>query len=180
VQSAKEAGLSHLVIPYLQEDVRRTLDDYRRLCERFNAAAEQAKQTGIQLAYHNHAFEFEPKDGGQRGFDVMIKEFSPDMKFEVDVFWVQVGGQDPVALINSLPGRVSQLHLKDLNKSIQTPNFGSLPPEAFQELGNGVIDMVPIVEAGLAAGVDHCHVEQDHSPNPLDSIRQSIAYLKSR
>jgi sugar phosphate isomerase/epimerase len=102
------------------------------------------------------------------------------MKFEVDVFWVQVGGQDSVALINSLSGRVSQLHLKDLNKSVETPNFGSLPPEAFEELGDGVIDMVPIVEAGLAAGVEHCHVEQDHSPSPLDSIRQSIAYLKTR
>ena len=36
----------------------------------------------------------------------------------------------------------------------------------------------PIIEAGKAAGVAHCHVEQDHSPNPLASIKESVAYLK--
>lgn len=179
LDAAHESGLSHLVIPYLQAEVRGSLDDYRRLCERFNQAAEQAKKAGIQLAYHNHAFEFEPKDGGKCGFDVMMKEFSPDMKFEVDVFWVEVGGKNPAELVRSLKGRVSQLHLKDLNKSVKTPNYGSIPAEAFEELGDGVIDMRPIVEAGLEAGVAHCHVEQDFSPHPLDSIRQSMAYLKS-
>ncbi len=179
VEAAHDAGLSHLVIPYLQAEVRGNLDDYRRLCERFNQAAEKSKQAGIQLAYHNHAFEFEPKEGEQCGFDVMVKEFSPDMKFEVDVFWVQVGGKDPSELIRSLKGRVSQLHLKDLNKSIKTPNYGSIPPEAFEELGDGVIDMVPIVEAGQEAGVELCHVEQDFSPNPLESIRESMTYLKN-
>jgi sugar phosphate isomerase/epimerase len=178
LESAHESGLSHLVIPYLQAEVRQSLDDYRSLCERFNVAAEKAKQAGIQLAYHNHAFEFEPKEGGQCGYDVMVKEFSPEMKFEVDVFWVQVGGKNPADLVRSLKGRVSQLHLKDLNESIQTPNYGSIPPEAFEELGDGVIEMTPILEAAADAGVDHCHVEQDHSPYPLESIRQSMTYLK--
>ena len=102
-----------------------------------------------------------------------------EMKFEVDVFWVQVGGKDPVALIRSLKGRVSQLHLKDLNASIDTPNYGSIPPEAFEELGDGVIPMEPIIEVAAEAGVDHCHVEQDHSPHPLQSIRESMQHLNS-
>ena len=179
LESANEAGLSHLVIPYLQDRNRKTLDDYRQLSERCNRAAEQAKEAGIQLAYHNHAFEFEPKEGGKTGYEIMIEEFSPDMKFEVDVFWVQVGGKDPVELIRSLKGRVSQLHLKDLNKSVQTPNYGSIPKEAFEELGDGVIPMEPIIEVAETAGVDICHVEQDHSPNPLQSIRESMSHLKT-
>lgn len=178
LEAAHEAGLSHLVIPYLQAEVRESLDDYRRLCQRFNQAAEKAKKAGIQLSYHNHAFEFEPKADGKCGFDVMMQEFSPDMKFEVDVFWVEVGGHDPAELVRSLKGRVSQLHLKDLNKSVSTPNFGSIPSEAFEELGDGTIDMIPILEAAMEAGVEHCHVEQDHSPHPLASIRQSMDYLK--
>lgn len=178
LETANQYGLSDLVIPYLQADVRETLDDYRRLCERFNTAAEKAKRAGIQLAYHNHAFEFEPKKDDVCGYDVMIKEFSPDMKFEVDVFWVEVGGRDPSDLIRSLKGRVSQLHLKDLNKSVKTPEYGSIPPEAFEELGDGVIDMRPILKAAMDANVQFCHVEQDHSPHPLQSIRESMDYLK--
>ena len=131
LDQAHEAGLTDLVIPYLADRNRKNLDDYRLLSERCNKAAEQAKQAGIQLSYHNHAFEFEPKEDGKCGYDVMIEEFSRDMAFEVDVFWVVVGGKDPVQLIQSLKGRVSQLHLKDLNKSVKTPNFGSLAPEAF-------------------------------------------------
>ena len=107
-----------------------------------------------------------------------MERFSEDMKFEVDVFWVEVGGRDAAKLVRSLKGRVSQLHLKDLQTSIKTPNFGSIPNEAFEELGDGKIDMVPILEAALDADVEHCHVEQDHSPHPIKSIQQSMKHLE--
>ena len=179
LDKANEHGLTHLVIPYLADKNRKTLDDYKTLCERCNKGAEQAKKAGIQLAYHNHAFEFKPMDGGKTGYDVMMKEFSPDMQFEVDVFWVQVGGKDPVEMIRKLSGRVSQLHLKDLNKSVTTPSYGGVPKEGFEELGDGVIEMEPIIKVAAEANVKICHVEQDHSPHPIKSIQQSMAHLKT-
>ena len=174
---AKEIGLTHLVIPYLQDGNRRTLDDYKKVAENANKAAVLAKAAGIRLSYHNHAFEFQPKEGGKTGYDIFIEEFSPDMHFEIDVFWVKVGGHDPADLIAKLAGRVSQLHLKDLKKGTQVPEYGSLPQDAFKELGNGMIPMEPILEAAEKAGVKHCHVEQDHSPDPLKSIKESTEYL---
>ncbi|HRQ89508.1 MAG TPA: sugar phosphate isomerase/epimerase [Bacteroidia bacterium] len=175
---AKDAGLSHLVIPYLHADTRKTADDYRRIAERCNAAAALAKEAGIQLAYHNHQFEFQPLEGGGTGFEVFAETFVPEMKFELDVFWVKVGGLDPVELLGRLKGRVSQVHLKDLKAGIALPEFGKLPEDAFKELGQGVIAMEPIIEVAAAAGVVHAHVEQDQSPDPLASIRTSIEYLK--
>lgn len=177
LEKAKEAGLSHLVIPYLQEQDRKTLDDYKKIAANANKAAAKAKEAGIQLSYHNHAFEFQPQEGGKRGYDIFMEEFSADMKFEVDVFWVKVGGLEPAELIAKLGGRVSQLHLKDLKKGTEVPQFGSVPNDAFKELGNGMIPMEPILEAAGKAGVKHCHVEQDQSPDPLASIRQSVEYL---
>ena len=179
LEKANKIGLKHLVIPYLADKNRRNLDDYKLLCQRCNKAAEEAKKAGIQLAYHNHAFEFKPMDRGKTGYDVLIDEFSADMHFEVDVFWIQVGGKDPVKLVRDLKGRVSQLHLKDLNKSVKTPEYGGIPKEAFEELGDGVIDMEPIIEVAKEAGVKICHVEQDHSPHPIKSIQQSIEHLKT-
>ncbi|MGI9243390.1 MAG: sugar phosphate isomerase/epimerase family protein [Verrucomicrobiales bacterium] len=179
LEGAQEAGLSHLVIPYLHEHNRKTADDYKRLAGLFNAAAEKAKEAKIQLAYHNHNFEFKPIGGGGSGYDILVSELSPDMKFEVDVFWVKAAGVDPVELISKLKGRVSQLHLKDLKKGLELPNFGNLPEDAFKELGNGRIPMEPIIEAAAAAGVDHCHVEQDQSPDPIKSIGVSMEYLRS-
>lgn len=179
LEKAGEAGLTHLVVPYVHAHNRENLDGYRTLAERMNKAAAEAKEVGIQLSYHNHAFEFQPMEGGKCGYDIFIEEFTPEMQFEVDVFWIQVGGKDPVELIRSLEGRVSQLHLKDLEKGTKVPNFGGLPKEAFKELGNGMIPMEPIIEAAADAGVIHCHVEQDQSPDPIASIGQSMAYLRS-
>lgn len=178
VEAAKKIGLSHLVIPYLQDGNRKTLDDYKKVAENANKAADIADQAGIRLSYHNHNFEFEPKDGGKSGYDIFIEDFSPKMMFEIDVFWVKAAGIEPVELIKKLSGRVSQLHLKDLKDGIKVPNYASgLPADAFQELGDGIIPMEPILVAAKAAGVVHCHVEQDQSPDAMASIAQSIAYL---
>lgn len=179
LEGAKDAGISHLVIPYVHAHNRENLDGYRTLAERMNKAALLSKEAGIQLSYHNHAFEFQPMDGGKSGFDIFVEEFVPEMHFEVDVFWVVVGGKDPGELIKSLKGGVSQLHLKDLEKGTEVPNFGKLPKEAFRELGNGMIPMEPLIEAAAEAGVAHCHVEQDQSPDPIASIGTSMNYLKS-
>lgn len=179
LEKAHESGLSHLVIPYLQDGNRKSLDDYKKVAENANKAAVLAKKAGIQLAYHNHNFEFAPKDGGKTGYDIFIEQFSTDMKFEIDVFWVKVAGIDPAALISKLKGRVSQLHLKDLKEGVTTPNFGSpLSNDAFQALGEGVIPMEPILAAAKSAGVEHCHVEQDQSPDPIASVGRSVKYLE--
>lgn len=178
IEKALKTGLTHLVIPYLADKDRTTLDDYKRVAGHANQAAALAKKAGLQLSYHNHAFEFKPHEGGRTGFDVFMAEFGPDVHFELDIFWVKVGGVEPLDLIRKLAGRVSQVHLKDLKAGLTLPNFGGVPNDAFQELGDGIIPMEPILIAAKAAGVKHCHVEQDQSPDPLASIRQSMEYLK--
>jgi sugar phosphate isomerase/epimerase len=177
LEAAAEAGLSHLVIPYLHGHERANLDAYRQIVGRCNQAAQLAAEAGIQLAYHNHQFEFQPLDGGVTGFQIFTDDFIPEMKFEIDVFWVAVGGVRPAGLIRELEGRVSQLHLKDLKAGLQLPEFGRVPEDSFQPLGKGIIPMAAILEAATAAGVSHCHVEQDHSPDPIADIRASVEHL---
>lgn len=177
VEKAASLKVPNLVIPYLQDTARKSLDDYKSLAEKFNKAAEITKEAGIQLAYHNHNFEFEPKDGGKTGYDIFMAEFSKDLMFEIDVFWVKLAGIDPVDLIGKLSGRVSQLHLKDLKKGVAIPSYSSPEKDAFKEIGNGMIDMEPIMVAAQKAGVKHCHVEQDQSPHPIESIQESMKTL---
>jgi len=179
LDKAKEVGLSHLVVPYLHDHERGGADAYRKLAENFNKAAAISKEAGIQLSYHNHSFEFQTKGDEPSGFQVFIDEFSPDMQFEVDVFWIKAAGIEPVDMINKLIGRISQLHLKDLKGGMTLPIYNGMPKDGFEELGDGIIPMEPIIVAGRAAGVAHCHVEQDQSPDALASIRQSFNYLKT-
>jgi sugar phosphate isomerase/epimerase len=148
-----------------------------------NRAAAEAKTVGIQLAYHNHTFEFDPMEDTRAGFDVLMEEFSADMLFEVDAFWVQLGKRDPAKLIRSLKGRVTQVHLKDLSAGVKLPEkiegWWSLRVEDFASLGEGIIPVNPIIEAAKEAGVQYCHVEQDLSVDPMESIRRSLSYLRS-
>ncbi len=179
LEKAHQLGLRHLVIPYLEEKNRTTLDDYKKVAAHANQAAAMAKEAGLRLSYHNHNFEFKPHEGGKRGYDIFREEFSEDMRFEIDVFWVKAAGLNPSALIKELSGRVTQLHLKDLKEGIEMPSYvTSLPKDAFQPLGQGIIPMEPILVAAQAAGVEHCHVEQDQSPDPLADIQKSVGYLR--
>ncbi len=87
--------------------------------------------------------------GKQTGYDIFIqKTFRLKMwLLRLDVFWVKLGGADPVAMIKELKGRVSQLHLKDLKKKSNYPKFRkSVPPDTFDEIGDGIINMDPDYE----------------------------------
>lgn len=178
VALAKADGFTELVIPFLAPN-HRSVEGYKSVAAKINAAAKVAKDGGLRLSYHNHAFEFAPLDGGTTGYDIFISEFGPDSFFEIDTFWVAVGGHDPGAMIEKLSGRVSQLHLKDLKPGVDVPLYDSIPDDAFQELGDGTLDWVKILAAAEKANVTHCHIEQDRSPHPLDSVRQSIRHLKT-
>lgn len=176
-ETAKADGFHELVVPYIPAPLRRTLDDYKRIAEHINKAATLAKEAGLRLNYHNHAFEFQPMEGTRCGYDVFIDEFGTDAFFEVDVFWVAVAKLDPVALIGRLKGRIAQLHLKDLKPGFDLPIYEGIGKDAFKELGKGTIPMEPILNAAAAAGVTFCHVEQDHSPDPVASVKTSIEHL---
>ena len=159
---------------------RRNLDAYKKVSESLNQAAELSSSANIQLAYHNHAFEFKTMDKGKSGYDIFIENFSSKMAFEMDVFWIKLGGENPVAMIKELKGRISQLHLKDLKKKSIIPNFGKVTPDTFDEIGDGMIKMEPIMRIAQKSGVQHCHVEQDQSPDAIASIKKSIQYLKAK
>ncbi len=180
VEAAAELELDYLVIPYISKGNRETADQFKANAERANGAGEKCKAAGIQLCYHHHSFEFAPLPGGKTGWEVFVQEFDPKLvAFEIDVFWAAIGGNDPVKMIHSLKGRVAQLHLKDLKAGVGTIyDEGKVPKDAFQEVGDGVVDWNAVLTAGEETGVAQCHVEQDQSPDPVASIGQSMRYLK--
>ena len=178
LEKAEAKNLKFLVFGYIGKGHRETSDQFKNHAEAANKAGEKCKKAGIQLCYHNHSFEFKPI-GSTTGWDILVQEFDDELvKFELDVFWVKVGGFDPVATMKKLDGRIAQLHLKDIQKGTGTIfDEGKVPHEAFQELGDGTIDMKAIMELGEKIGVTQCHVEQDQSPNPIASIGQSMNHL---
>jgi len=69
--------------------------------------------------------------------------------------------------------------LKDLLAGAATQwDESNVPVDAFQKLGAGIIDMAEVMRVAKEIGVVQCHVEQDQSPAPLDSIVQSINHFR--
>lgn len=175
------SGVEYVVMPYLDEDQRGdSLDHYKRLGEKLNAAAQVFHDAGLGFAYHNHAFELEPMEE-TTPLDALLEASDPELvQLELDVFWVSLAGEDPVARLRKHEGRVPLVHLKDKAADAPQQYQEGAPAEAFKEVGAGSLDFAAILEACRAAGVKHYFVEQDQTPgDPLASLRQSYQYLRS-
>ena len=182
IRDVKAAGAKFIVMPYLAPPERpKDAAGFKAFGETLNKAGEQIKKAGLQLCYHNHAFEFTPLDGRTRALDVLLASANPDLvKLELDVFWVSVAGADPVALIKQHGSRIALMHLKDKMKGAPVSLTEAVPPSTFVEVGSGALNFPEILDAAQAAGVQHYFVEQDQTAgNPIDSLRKSYQYLRS-
>lgn len=171
VDDAAAASIKYMVCAYLSDNERGSLDHYKTVANELNKAGERCKKSGIQLCYHNHAFEFDSQDG-KLPYDILLNQTEKNLvKMEMDMYWVSKAGKDPVELINQHPGRFPLFHMKDMDKTSE---------KNFTEVGNGTIDFKRILAHANKAGLKYFFVEQDKTPgDPFDSIAKSITYIKS-
>jgi sugar phosphate isomerase/epimerase len=177
---ARDAGIRYLVVPYVAPAERPTdRAGFERLSAQIARAGDEAKRAGLQLCYHNHAFEFGRDRDGTRWIDVMMQRTDPALvKLEMDVFWVSVTGADPLALIAQYGGRTALMHLKDKARDAAPRLDEQVPPTDFVEVGSGALDFPAILTAAKKAGVAHYFVEQDQTRgNPVSSLEKSYKYL---
>lgn len=178
IAKASKNGLEHITFAYWGAGERQSIDDYKMLAAKLNSFGELCNSAGLKFSYHNHSFEFLPMDG-TIGYDILLDEVDADkMGMELDVFWCNIGGVEPVELMDKMKGRTSLLHLKDQAKGSAIEfDESKVAAETFQEVGDGSLDFKAIMDRAVKYGVDYCHVEQDQSPDVLASIVQSQNYL---
>jgi sugar phosphate isomerase/epimerase len=179
LERAKSHGFQYVVCPYIAPADRGGADVIKKLGETLTKAGATCKGMGLQLCYHNHAFEFAPSGDGTL-LDILMSTVDPKLvMLELDVMWAQVAGVNPVSVLQKYKGRVALMHLKDVVAGT-TPRFKEdIPRTAFSEVGKGTVDFAAVLKAAGPAGVKHYFVEQDQTPgNPLDSLRGSFTYLQ--
>src|SRR5690554_2527740 len=162
IQAHKEAGMKYLVVAWIPTP--KTLADLQAYCDYFNQIGEKCNAAGIRFGYHNHNFEFTEIEG-EMMYDYMINNTDPDKVFyQMDVYWVGQGGQDPVAYMNKYPGRFEILHIKDE-----------------LEIGkSGQVDFEAIYNNAEVAGAKYMVVEVErYTGTPLDGVKESYDYLNN-
>ena len=169
LEDAVRLGCRYVVVPSMPDALRNSIDDYRRVADRFTGAAQAAAKAGLGFAYHNHALDFKPLDR-KLPFDVLLDATDPSLvRVELDLYWIVRAGQDPLRYFNRWPGRCKLIHVKD--------SLGA-PDHRMTEVGSGIIDWPDLLASARDAGAEFFFVEQDDSAKPLASIAASFSYLK--
>lgn len=189
----REIGCQYVVIPYLTPEYRPGQPGFAQLMEDAKMLGEQANRLGMKLCYHNHDFEFEKIDG-EYALDILYKEVSADLlQPELDVCWINVGGENPVDYIHKYAGRIEILHLKDFAGSKSENMYALIGIDddkekaddnkfEFRPIGMGLQDMPAIVSAAGEVNTKWLVVEQDEpslGKTPLECAKASIDYLNT-
>jgi len=172
----KAVGNDVLVVPFLAPDDRgKDGAAWTQLGQRLGAIGQRCREAGMKLLYHNHAFEMEQVDG-KLAIDWLMEGAGADqLGFEMDLAWVQRGGQNGVQLLQKYAGRCPRIHCKDL-----APEGQNQDEMGFADVGHGVLDWSALLPAAKAAGAEWYIVEHDLPKEPLVSIRRSFEFLKGK
>ena len=181
IDQAGEHGIDYLIFGYLRPEERTSADDWKRLADQLNEAAQRAGDNGLKMAYHNHNFEWDPVEG-TTGFDLLTERMDGGLvPWELDVFWAAIAGQDPKSIMDAAKDRLELLHLKQLKPgTAPVTRIDDVPADSFEELPNGDLPIKAYMELGKRYGVAHCMVEQDgnYAASSLASVEESINFLR--
>jgi sugar phosphate isomerase/epimerase len=109
----KAMGCKYVIFP--MNTWAGTVDGLKAECDLMNKIGAEANKRGLKFGYHNHNFEFATIAGTNQIYeDFLIANTDPDkVFFQMDVYWITVGGQDPVAYLKKYADRFKVLHIKD-------------------------------------------------------------------
>ncbi|HJQ22052.1 MAG TPA: sugar phosphate isomerase/epimerase [Gemmatimonadaceae bacterium] len=168
---AKTIGNEYVVNPWIPEQLR-TDDGIKHVAEMMNTAAVSANAAGLKLAYHNHDFEFKPMASGKLIYDYLLENTDPQkVLMEMDLYWINHGGADPLAYWRKYPGRFPLVHVKDMKAD-----------RSMADVGSGTLPWAKYFHERALAGVKHFFVERDDAASTGDAfqaIANSYNYLKN-
>jgi len=128
-------------------------EERSKLIKELEETGADFKKNGLMFGYHNHHFEFQ-KFNGSTFLETLYRETDPTKLYaELDLHWIQRGGQNPVDWIYKVEGRMPVVHFKDFTIIDSEPYFC--------EIGEGNLNWQEIIKACEKTGVRWYSIEQD-------------------
>jgi sugar phosphate isomerase/epimerase len=170
IEGAHALKQDYIVWPWLHPSLR-SIEKFKLVAATLNKTGEQIKKGGLQLAYHNHDFEF-IEQNGQMGYDIILNETDASLvKLQMDLYWTAYASKlKPHEWFIKQPGRYVSWHLKDMDKVTRD----------YEVMGEGSIDFTTIMPDAKLAGVKHMFVEQggNFKPDALSCVARSARYVQ--
>ena len=176
VDAVSTLGFKQLFMPAVPLEQRAmAADGWRALGRELGELAERFEAQGVELGYHNHDWELEPKEGGKTALELIFEaaEGSP-LTWQADVAWLVRGGVDPKPWLQRYKSRLVSVHVKDIAPAGQNED-----EDGWADVGAGVLDWRDLWRACRDAGARWMVVEHDKPRDPARCARASFAFLES-
>ncbi|PIF06742.1 MAG: sugar phosphate isomerase [Draconibacterium sp.] len=166
IEAHKLAGVKWIVQPFMGKTGYESVDGLKKYCDYFNAIGEKCNAAGIRFGYHNHDKEFSTVLDGKPVYDWMLEFTDPEkVMFEMDLYWVVVGGAKPTDYFEKYPGRFELWHIKDKTE------LGS---------ADSIVHFKPIFAEKDKSGLKYGIIEvEEYNYAPLESCRKSLEFLNA-
>ena len=166
IAAHKAAGVKWIVQPWMGGTGYESLDGLKKYCEYFNAVGEKCNAAGIRFGYHNHDKELSTVLEGKPVYEWMLElTDSAKVMFEMDLYWVVVGGANPVDYFNKYPGRFELWHIKD---KAEIGSAGTMM--------NFALIFAERAKAGSKYGIVEV---EEYNYSQIESSRKSLDFLKA-
>ncbi len=164
IETYNQVGAKYLVQPWMPINDQTTVDDMKLYCDYFTSVGYKTAAASMAFGYHNHDFEFKYQFDGKSAYDFLLDNVSKQhVFFQMDVYWVMMGGQDPVKYLKDRPSQFKTIHIKDE-----------------KEIGaSGKMNFQAIFEQMKANNVKDWYVEVEEytNNNPVASVQESYDFL---
>jgi len=167
VETLGELGLTRAIGGFMPDDFA-DLEAVRRTAEICQGLIEVLKPQGIELAIHNHWWEFALIDG--RPALHHLEALVPELRFELDTYWAaNFGACDPAAELERISRKAPLVHIKDGPLEKKQPMVAA---------GQGRMKIEEVIAAADATTLEWLIVELDAcATDMLTAIRESYVYL---
>lgn len=173
VAKARELGIDVVIVPAVGPELRRQdAGGWAALGGRLAEAAKPVLDAGMTFAWHNHDFEFADLGGEDLPLDLILQG-SEDIGLEIDLAWVERGGQDPLAWARKYKDRLVAAHIKDI-----APAGENADEDGWADVGHGTMNWSEIHPALQAMGVDRYILEHDKPSDHERFARRSLETVK--
>ena len=159
----KVLGNKYIVCPYAAYE---TIDEWIEFAKELGQINKKVEAAGLTFVYHNHDKEFMKLDD-EYVLDLLFKNVQ---ETEIDVYWAEYSGIDPITYLKQYQGRTPLIHIKDMAKSRLEST----------EIGNGILDIAGIVNQAKKNKTEWLIVEQEAFTKPsLESVKIGLKNLKA-
>lgn len=162
IKAHKVAGVRYITTSNNEIEKIKSIGDLKRYADYYNEVGKLCNDNDILFGFHNHQHEF-LKVEGEVILEYWLQHTNPEyVHFQADLYWMKVGGVNPIDYFVKYPGRFFSWHVKD---------------EA--ELGqSGTLDFVSIFKYAKQSGLKYTLVEiEKFNYDPLISVEMCYNYL---